>query len=129
MLRAYVAKTQPDKAARRVDYPSRVFWVARLLFVDADGGSVRCPAIGHFGVMIDEDSTNWPLYPLAVIAGVPFEVADGISLNGRAERPESYLDEIEGSVVVRRHFMRPADNPLEAANQLFKSDAWKDVRW
>jgi len=66
---------------------------------------------------------------LAVVDGIPFEVTEGmgVSLNGRAEMPERYLDDIEKSSVLRQTLLRPADNPVDAAEALFRSDAWEDL--
>ncbi|MCB9894806.1 MAG: hypothetical protein H6839_10170 [Planctomycetes bacterium] len=128
LLRAYLRAKSADRMGR-AEYAGRVFWVARLLFVEPDGAPMRCPSVGCFGLVVREGASNWPCYPLAVVDGIPFEVTEGmgVSLNGRAEMPERYLDDIEKSAVLRQTLLRPADNPVDAAEALLKSDAWKDL--
>ncbi|MCA8915821.1 MAG: hypothetical protein KDB90_10460 [Planctomycetes bacterium] len=128
LLRAYVREKSADRMSR-VEDAGKVFWVARLLFVEPSGVPVRCPVVGCFGLVVRDGSSSWPCYPLAVVNDIPFEATEGmgVSLNGQAEIPERYLDDIDESSVLRRSPLRPADNPVEAAEALLNSDAWKDL--
>jgi hypothetical protein len=130
ILRAYVAwRVDPDDPYSFDDYPSRVFSVARLAFVTAEGNALRRPGLGHFGIVTRQDSGHWPHAPLILCKDIPFEVSAGLALNGVAEFPERYLDYVAESGVLRREPLRPADNPLIAVDELLASEAWKDIIW
>jgi hypothetical protein len=130
VLRAYVAsKVDPDDPYSFDDYPSRVFWVARLAFVTREGNALRRPGLGDFGIVVRQDSAHWPHAPLILCEDIPFEVAAGLMLGGVAEPPESYLDYVAESGVLRSKPLKPADNPLAEADEFLKSDAWKDIVW
>jgi hypothetical protein len=94
------------------------FWIMRVLFEPMEP-SVALPAI-RFGQMFPIDYATgeqfYPLFPIVVRDDIPFLFMTGFALGGSMMRPESYLGWAERSGRLRRQKLRPANDPLAAAD-------------
>lgn len=128
ILRDYDMRTGRGRRSRGL--PGCVFTVARLAFVPAQkGGSLRGPMIGDFGLEVQPESVHWSLYPFVLHDGIPFDLSLALMGGGQAESPTEYLDYLQSTAILRTELLIPADNPLEAADRLIRSGAWKDIRF
>ena len=70
----------------------RVFVVCRMLFTARPGGEFPRAAIGGAGFLGGTSYKDWPLDPIEVVDGVPFQVAWGYTLAGTPESPSRYVE-------------------------------------
>lgn len=96
------------------------FWIIRLLFEPAQAGTrIPQPALGAaVPSPAESDKTLWPLFPIEVVDDIPFMIAQGWNLGGVPERPSSHIKWAERYGVLRDAPLRPADDPLAAAERL-----------
>jgi len=96
-----------------------VFWIARLLFEPAEAGErIPPPAIAISATRPgDPDFADWPLDPLELADDIPFLSGHGIGLGGVPEHPLWHLPWIERHCVLRERPLKPADDPLAAADR------------
>jgi hypothetical protein len=97
-----------------------VFLIVRLLFEPADPKGQR-PWL-RVGRMLPspaaEDKALWPLFPLALQDDIPFIVMDFIDSGWVAKDPGIHVDWAEKHGKLRARPLRPADDPLRAAEDL-----------
>ena len=102
----------------------RILPIIQLLF-ESPGG--RMPefrlGVGDIEFRPDED---WPLFPIALVKDVPFMMMSGYTLAGRPQPASSHLRLKLGPL--RAAPLAPPVSPLEAADDLTQSDAWKALR-
>jgi hypothetical protein len=68
-----------------------------------------------------DDLAAWPLFPLSLQNDIPFNHAEGLSLEGRAEDPSSHLYWAEKHGKLRTGLLRPINDPFVAAERLADS--------
>jgi hypothetical protein len=65
--------------------------LCRMLFVKREGGEFRRIRYGSAGFVGGTDYADWPLDPIVIVDGVPFNVVTFITSTGEPEYAESYL--------------------------------------
>jgi hypothetical protein len=63
-----------------------------MLFTAKPKTEFQRPAIGAADFLGKTEYANWPLEPIEMVDNVPFLVVRGYRLNGKAERPEEYVE-------------------------------------
>ena len=104
----------------------RLFFIIRLLFVRRDGDA-RMPQmhIGSTVPSVPEDSTDWPLFPLAVRGDIPFFIASGYILGGQPESPLRHLEYCGPYCTIRDKPLTPTLSPIEAIDELYGTKEWQ----
>jgi hypothetical protein len=111
--------TLEERAKYQVD-EYRILPIVRLLFERSTG-----PFRLGDGDVAALDSDAWPLFPLALVQDVPFMMVSGYMLAGRPQRASEHLAQNLGPL---RAPLAPRVTPLEAADELIGSAAWKSLR-
>ena len=102
-----------------------VFLVLRTLFeVPEKEGFMRRMAIGAFMPEEPSNKRDAPRYPIVLQDDIPFLIANGSMLAGRAERPESHLAYFAKVGVLRARPLRPTPHPVQAFRTLLDSPQW-----
>lgn len=96
------------------------FWIIRLLFEPAQAGTrIPQPMIGAAVPHRPKaDDGLWPLFPIELVDDVPFMIAEGWNLGGHPQHPSAHIAWAERYGVIRDAPLRPADDPLAAADRL-----------
>jgi hypothetical protein len=73
------------------DYDEKIAVLCRMLFAKRLGSDFRPAGIGDFIFFGGTDSSDWPLAPIEIIDGVPFDITWGYTLHGNSEPPQEYI--------------------------------------
>lgn len=81
-----------DLRAGAAHHPLKVIMLCRMLFTQKPNSTFRRPFLGAPIFIAASDTGNWPLEPIAIVDGVPFDVTTGYVLAGRPESARSYVE-------------------------------------
>ena len=105
----------------------RAIILCRMLFTKKTGGEFRRPALGETVFLGGSGNSNWPLEPISMIDGVPFQVVRGYLLAGKPESSENYLAyclaECDWSGF--RFVPKTTSEKEKALDKLIRSPKWK----
>ena len=73
------------------DQDIKIIVLCRMVFTPKANGEFRGPMIGLANFLGGTDYADWPFQPIEVVDGVPFLITYGYSLEGKAERAQSYV--------------------------------------
>jgi len=107
----------------------RIHFILRLLFVRKDGKS-QMPEIwlGVTDLYKMRRDTSFPLFPIALESGVPFQLTGGGDIMGVSpEDPMKNIEFYEIKCVLRDVPLEPSIPPTEALNRLLASVRWKSI--
>lgn len=84
----------------------------------------KLPAPKYLRSLVDEDSLEqallWPREPMEICDDIPWLLGGYVALGGVPWHPGTDIDWLKRYGVLRDAPLRPADNPLEAADRLMK---------
>lgn len=126
-LEAYVALARKLSYADARKYSVdeyRVLPIVQVLF-DPPPGGMPGFVLGAPDVE-PADARHWPRFPLALVRDVPFMAVGGYLLAGKPQKAEDHLRTALGPI--RSAPLAPSVTPLEAAEELTRSDAWAALR-
>jgi hypothetical protein len=107
--------------------PERVFPILQLLFVRADGVEQLPPLYLGLNVHPVEDSTSWPLFPIALSADVPFCVAGEGIAQGVPHPPEERVSFCREECRLRTRPLEPTLDPCAAADRLVEGGTLEEL--
>ena len=79
------------RAAQTNQANRAIFVLCRMLFTKRATADFRCPGLGVAHFLGGTDYADWPLEPVELVDGIPFQIVWGYSLGGRGESAEGYL--------------------------------------
>jgi len=116
------AATNSDAA-----YTMKMAVLCRMLFTNRPGTEFRRAQVGTPALIGGTGLEDWPLEPIELVDGIPFAVAQGYRLAGRAELASSYLNYCMTNCDWSRfnyHAVTEAEKNA-ALQKLLGSDKWK----
>ena len=132
LIRLAPSRFEPGKEGLGLDFPDRVGWVLRILFLPKKTQALREPRYGSRGLpYLTMPLTRWPLYPV-VTSGDSFFVLGGVSmLGGQAEDPKEYLKycQREGRFRTQPVPAPTREQALKDVLALRQSDVWRTIKW
>ncbi len=114
-----------EAADGQFEYKTTV--LCRMLFVARKDGEFRRPALGGPSFLGETEFGDWPLEPIEIVDGVPFDITGGEMLGGLFESDEDYvqycLDNCDWSP--QRYRVGSAAELQAALDKLLGSPKWK----
>jgi hypothetical protein len=79
--------------SRSDDYDDyqKIAVLCRMLFTKRQGSDFRRAMIGGASFFGGTDYSDWPLEPIEIIDGIPFDITWGYSIHGAPEPPQEYV--------------------------------------
>ena len=122
---------QADLGLGRAGAPldgQRAILVARLLYVPQPGATPQPPpALGKPDIGLNADPALSPHWPLVVSCDVPFLPVGGYALGGAPASAARFVEQARQLGRLRRRPLAPSCSPVEAADRLVASAAWRAV--
>jgi hypothetical protein len=66
--------------------------LCRMLFEARPGAPFRRPGLGGASFLADTSYEDWPLEPITLVNGTPFEIVEGYVIGGQPESATGYLE-------------------------------------
>jgi len=109
------------------DSYSKVIILCRMLFAQSASSNFRAPRLGMPMYLGGTNDTDWPIAPIEVVDGVPFLIASGYILAGKAESAESYLrySESDADWSGVHYTIKTTQEKQDALTKLLASPKWK----
>jgi hypothetical protein len=108
-----------------------VIILCRMLFTWRHGSvyAFRAPYLG-VPSFVSGTEDDWPLWPIALVDGVPFTIVWGYTIGGLPESDESYLHYCEANCdwTDFKYALRTDQQKQNALAKFTSSDKWKNVR-
>lgn len=102
-----------------------VFLLLRVLFeVPEKDGHMPSLALGAPGPSEPADPKAIPRWPVAIVDDIPFLLISGYSLFGMQEPVQNNIGYFKAMGVLRKNSLRPPEDPVCAARNLFKKLDW-----
>ena len=81
------------RLSRSDDYDDcqKLVVLCRMLFAKQPGWDFRSAMIGGPCYIAGTDHSDWPLEPIEIIDGIPFDIIWGYTLHGQAEPAQEYI--------------------------------------
>jgi hypothetical protein len=74
-----------------IDDTAKIAVLCRMVFDTRNNSTFRTAGIGMPSLLGGTDRSDWPLEPIEIIDGVPFDITKGYALYGSGESPEEYV--------------------------------------
>ena len=111
----------------------RMAFICRVLFEPKEKAPLRPPAFGGLTDLPNNSMPleKWPLYPIVHAGDSYFVLAEGYSLDGKAERTIAYIEYccVEGKFRKNRVPVPNRAQALRDYELLRKSEPWKALKW
>jgi len=105
----------------------RIYNICYLLFYPAKSGVIMPRHPGPSSKEVEANRDAWPMFPLVVVDGIPFYLAQCGFRSGPPSDPLKLIEFCDQNCSLREYPLLPRTSPLVAVENLYDSALWRKV--